>query len=340
MIMAENPENKAFDEQSKKLNLVMQFTNGDQDKARAMIGGQYNDIRVVKSRFSIKSAELFAVFLLFLKIDNQTVSNITLQIFGDAGIYQKTRINDGWELFYKNTRELPNFTTVNDSSDVAEHISNSAEGYDLFSFAEGNDVSGLQSVFLEILKKFYNLPDVECQTEIEITNSLKLSDKNIPIQSIERAKKAIKQQSSQKKSDLESQYKLILDAKIIVSPVKGKYINDLVPGDMIKCLPLKKDALAMKLASAQKALTPENEIKPLRAKFKEKVVADEGGVILYCLVANNVLAKIIEEENVKVELFTMNVETSDQTDNNKLVVYIALLIGLIVFIFGLVYFMI
>ncbi|MBN1498530.1 MAG: hypothetical protein JW982_00105, partial [Spirochaetes bacterium] len=275
--MADNLENLAFDEQSKKLNLVMQFTGGDQEKAKAMIGGQYNDIRAVKSRFSIRSADLFGAFLLFLKPDNKSVSNVTLKIFNDEQVYQKLKINDVWDLYYKTLSDLGDVTAVNESNDVSEHIANSAEGYDLFSYVENNDESGLQSVLIEIFKKFYNLPDIECQSEIENTNSLKLNEKNIPILSIERAKKAIKMQNSQKKSVLESQYQLIMNAKIIVSPVKGKYINDLAPGDMIKCLPLKNDALALKIASAQKALTAENEIKPLRAKFKERVQLEEGG---------------------------------------------------------------
>ncbi|MBN1499145.1 MAG: hypothetical protein JW982_03240, partial [Spirochaetes bacterium] len=56
-----------------------------------------------------------------------------------------------------------------------------------------------------------------------------------------------------------------------------------------------------------------------------------------CLVANNVLAKIIEEENVKIDLYNPNFAANEQADNSKLMLYIVLLIGLLITFIGIMY---
>ncbi len=101
--------------------------------------------------------------------------------------------------------------------------------------------------------------------------------------------------------EIEAQVEYVIPGSVIVSPVKGKYINDIKAGEKITVMLSGKDPVSDKIARMFNAITSDGQYLPVKARIKEKVPLSTGGFAIYALVAKNVLVKIIEEENVKIE---------------------------------------
>lgn len=330
--MGDNEGFNQVNDQAKKMNEALKYTDGDADKAREMLGGKYKDIKVVKGRFAIDDAELYGVFLIFLKTDNETVSKILLYVFSEKEIYDKVKDDDKWNLFYKNINDYLNGVDLSEVDDLVFHLADSAKGYDLFTYANDLDNDAIEDILIENFRKYYNLPHIDCSVEIDELSSIELVESGIGVESYVRKKKKAAAPAQDQTPEIEKNYDLKINAKVIVSPVKGKYVNDIEVGEIIKLIPLKDDPLSKKVANAQKTIDSEGKIKFIRGKLKEKVKLEDGGYILYCLPANNVLAKVIEEENVKIELYTGEKSSKQKEESGKsnLMVYVALLLGLVV----------
>ena len=80
------------------------------------------------------------------------------------------------------------------------------------------------------------------------------------------------------------------------------------------------------------AATEDNEKIPITVRVKEKLTLNKGGFFIYGLAAKNVLVRIYEEENVKIEPGTApKTEKEEKTGgDSKLMIYLSLLIGIIV----------
>jgi hypothetical protein len=99
-----------------------------------------------------------------------------------------------------------------------------------------------------------------------------------------------------------------------------------------------RDPVSMKVAQTLNAINDDNEFMPIRGRVREKVPLDKNGYILYCLIAKNVLAKIIEEENVKIEMDgAENSGKENAGGGSRLVIYAVALVGVILLLFLLIY---
>lgn len=328
-------ENTNAADQSQLVIKASNFTGGDVDKAKAMVAGHYKDIKVVKGKFAITDADLYGFFLIFLKIDDDTISNISMNIISNPEYFSSCDIEDKWTSCYSKFLKMKEEIEMAEGDELVSHMAESITGYDLFSYVKENDTDAIIDIFVENLRKFYSLPNIDCIIKIDESSSIEMIDKGLEIGNIykEKPKKDNEKEIKLPGSEIESKYSYKIDAKVLVSPVKGKYINDIADNEMIRVLPLKDTVLAKKIANAQKAIGDNNEILPLRAKVIKKAALEDGGYVIYALVANNVLAKIIEEENVKIELYNPQITNKNDEKSNKLIMYVALLAGMIICIF-------
>lgn len=315
-----------------RFNAAMQFTNGDEDKARRMISGDYTDIKAVKCRFQMENSDIFGAFIITVKPEENLTLSAYAITFEDRLTYDKISQRDSWKTFYSNISKIAESSVATEDAELRNHILTSCEGFDIYPDIQASDIPAVSDKLEEIINKFFNLQSALCETEIEMLSSLALSESKIPM-----LKKTEMKTSSQEdvKPDIEREADFVINAKIIVSPVKGKYINDIRPGEIIKLLPLKDDPLSRKIAQAQKAIGENGELLPIRGRLKAKY-PNEKGYIIYCIVGKKILAKIIEEENVKIDVDS---SSSDKQNNEKssLSLYIILLVALIFISFFVIY---
>jgi len=333
-------ETSDFSEKSKLIDLAQKYTD-DEEKARQMVSGQYNDVKVIKGKFSIDRKQTYGVFLIIINIPLNYIMNIEILLVPDDNIFSKANIFGNWKTFnidYNNfVRSYQN--EIQDSYEFSKHISKAIFGYDLIPDIENENLGEVTGTLTEIISKFYNDNNIKCQIEIEKSNSLSIELEGIKIEKpgdnkskeeIHNLEDDAETDYDQRISDIESQAEYMFSARIIISPIKGKYINEIQIGEKIKIIPTVKNELTLKLARTFNKLTKENEFLPITVRIREKIPLQKSGYLLYGLAANNILVKIVEEENVKIE--TGSDQSKEKIDKGtiNLIVITALLIGLII----------
>lgn len=328
------PEGQNNTDQMQRINFALNYTDGDMDKARLMVAGQYNDVRILKCKFSVVGADTFGVMLLFLNFINSYTPALQLVLISEQEQYDKMKTVDNWKIFFKTFQELKGSENMIESNDLLAHIYSSVDGYDLYSFAINKDIEGLSETLSEITAKFYNLDSIEYQIDLEDTSSLAMSENKIPfIDKQSSEEEAETEEVEDNRPQVEKDADFIIEAECIVSPIKGKYVNEIRPGDLIKMSLVSKSGISRKVAVALNSITDEGEFLPIKGRVKEIVPMEKGGHTIYCQVAKGVLAKIIEEENVKIALATPKRPVEEPTKKQSsanMTLYIVMLFGLII----------
>ncbi|MGV7927755.1 MAG: hypothetical protein AB2L13_02435 [Spirochaetota bacterium] len=323
---------EALGEQAKLFNIAMKHTGGDMEKARLMVAGQYDDVTAIKGKFALPASGTYGIFLIFLNIATRRLVSVNSLVLPDSGFTDRARIFDSWKLFNADFRSAVRSSGESSagSFEFSNHLADSLEGYDIFEVVDSWDLDAASDIITEIVEKHYRGETPQCQIEMEKTSSLALELEGVQIEGADDVRRGTSSGADDRLTEIERQVQYVVPGKVIVSPVRGKYINDVRPGENIRVLLTAKDAISVKVAKLLNAYTEEGEIQPIKGRVKEKLSQGKFGYIMYALVAKNVMAKIIEEENVKIEMDAASVEEPSDRGESRLVLYLALLLGLVV----------
>lgn len=322
---------EALGEQAKLFNIAMKHTGGDMEKSRMMVAGQYDDVVAIKGKFSLSTAGKYGLFLIFLNIVTRRLVNVNSLVVSESVFTDRARVFDAWRLFNSDFRSAVRSSgeASSGSFEFATHLADSLDGYDIYTFVDSWDLDAASDIIAEIIEKFYQGERPQCQIEMEKTSSLAMELEGLQIEGQDEGAHAVTG-GDDRLAAIERQAQYVVPGKVIVSPVRGKYINDVKPGDSVRVLLTVKDAISVKVAKLLNAYTEEGEFLPIKGRIKEKISQGKFGYIIYALVAKNVMAKIIEEENVKIEMEGGAVEEPAERGESRLVLYLSLLLGLIV----------
>ena len=90
----------------------------------------------------------------------------------------------------------------------------------------------------------------------------------------------------------------LIGCKLVLSPVRGKYVSQLVPEDVVKVRINDPSPASIKIAE-KLGVYFEGRMKPIECQIHSVIKIDEGNVI-YVNIAPNLVGKILEEEEVRV----------------------------------------
>jgi hypothetical protein len=334
------PELNQFDslnEKTRHINIALKYTKGNMDKAKQMVNGQLNDVVITKGKFSV-GGHTYGVFLIFFNLENNYIMNLNSLLSPNKSLIDRISVNDSWKFFYTKFKDVVNSEAdssqkAGSSYEFTRHMIESLSGYNVFDYIVDNNIESVTDILRELIEKYYNRDEAQCQVDFENTSSLNLELAGIPVEEPTAATDKGQEETGLTDEDkliarIEKEADHVIDGRVIVSPVRGKYINDIQQGDKIKIL-LKneEDQISAKVAAAQKAITPDGEMMPVKARVKAKIPLSGGGYMIYGVVAKNILARVVEEENVKIEMdTTQQIEERKETDGQTLL-YIAILIG-------------
>lgn len=336
-----------FDElnaKTKQIRIALKYTDGNLERAKSMAAGQFNDAVMLKGRFALEEKKQYGIFYLVINVEKNFVINVSILLLGDSAIYDKIRVFDEWNIFYQEFGKAADQSIGRsiDSHEFSEHLADSVDGYDLYYDVKSGNIDLLSDTITEIIQKFYSTKNVNCQLAFSSTSSLALELAGISLAQTAESEgvsesdaddEAMVSEMEKKHKDLESQAALVLDAQVIVSPVKGKFVNSLEEGDVIYVLPLRKDDKSIKLARSLNLMKEDGDFLPMPARLKSRDPVEDGkGCILYASIAKNVLARILEEENVKVAIESRSAVEEAKAQSNsgtRLIILLALLFGII-----------
>lgn len=306
----------SLSDQTKKYDIAMYYTNGDKEKSKHMVTNSYMDMVAIKARFS--SSSVYGAFILFF---NHVFQKIEHAVFVISPDYQIQALNsrDDWRAFEK---EILNSRTSSASSRINADFSDKfMKGFtgslarELAKYIENNDLTQIVHLLQRFLQESSELKRIEVSVDTQKMSSLQMeldSESSNKIDAKLKAKKK-KEEATQNEQAAEGTsagepavgkdgVRMILKATVTLSPVKGKYISNVVAGDKIMVVLVEKSEQVIEIAKAFDAYDPaENRIHPVPARIKSIEYVDGIGYKMYAVIAKGILAHIIEEEtNIKI----------------------------------------
>lgn len=299
-------------EDTNRMVLALKLAGNDADKARRLVSGELKDVRVVYGRFSIEAADVFGVFELFFHLQDENLLHVSLVTFSDPQEYEKTKLTDNWKLYYTILKQLQETVSVTESEDFLKQLTDSIDGYQLIYDVVDNDEERITDTLVEIIEKSYGLPGAECSVDFADLSTLEMADTGISLKLASDKKTEVKQD----KPDIEKLAAHTVEGALVIAPVKGTYINDIRIGDIVKVSLINHDDVSKKIITALNAFDSENNFLPIRGRVKEIIPLPTGGYKIYCLIAKNILARIVEEENIKAEMWDFSKITKGKNDRS------------------------
>ena len=332
-------QNDSLNDKTRLINIALNFTGGDMDKARAMASGQYQDIISVKGKFLVRDTEKSGMFFAFFNTAEEYIANIDSVIMNTAEPFEDIRIFDDWNILYRDFLEFKNREDSDDSNDFNDFLMDSFISNDVFPWVSERNIDEFTRASQDIITRGFSSGSVTLQVEMEPTSSLNLYGAGIDIDVPGLNQEAESQEEEREKEPevdprvqkIESEADYIIDGRTIVSPVSGKFINDIKIGEKIKVHLPGDDVLSSKVLKAHDAIDSEGKKSPVNGRIKAMIPMEKGGSLIYALVAKKVLARIVEEENVKILVHNPDSENQGREGyENRLFYLVAILVGFLI----------
>jgi len=315
-----NDINDAFQslsDQTKKINIAQHYTHGDMDKARQMVSGAYRDLYVIKVRFS--SSTLYGAFIVFFNHIYKHIASVQILVSPSYAVLNLDPSNE-WQIYDREIKELLDEgeydqVLVRGFRDRLNTMFSMVELNELARYLEARNEIAIDNMIRKAIQNTLSLQRVDTNVYYQSTSSLEMELKSVS--SIKLSQDVI--DGKQEKKEPAAPYaheqqtakeprvgvdgvKLILNAALILSPIKGKYIHRLAPGDRIKISIVDNNPQAIRVAKALDAYEDET-FKPVVARIKSVDYVAGAGYRIFAFIARGIVVDITEEEeNIKVAL--------------------------------------
>ncbi|PKL36163.1 MAG: hypothetical protein CVV44_18265 [Spirochaetae bacterium HGW-Spirochaetae-1] len=329
----------SLNEKTRLIELALKYTNGSMDKAKAMASGQYLDNVAVKTKFFLQKSRKSGLFLAFFNIIDEYISCIESVFVNNSTIYDKVRVFDDWKVLYKDINAYRQGGDAAEVPGLNDRLIDGMVEKDIFPEVQDGNLDNLTKSMQLIVRGIFPDDQVQCQIELEPTSSLAMDLGGVLLatpsgsEPADESKQALPVEETElekRMKAVESEARYVVEGTSIVAPVKGKYINDIAVGEKIMVLLPNKDAVSQKILSVMNAVDGDGRISPIKGRVKDKIPMEKSGYIVYALVAKGVLAKLIEEENVKIRMESTETENGESIADSKLMYVLAALMFLVI----------
>lgn len=330
----------SLNEQTKLIEIALKYTDGNMDKAKAMASGQLLDNTVVKCKYYLQRSGHSGLFLAFFNVVDEYISYLAAALVANPSIYEKSRIFDDWKILFADMNAFKGGGDIVEMGDLDNKLIDGMVSKDVFPAVQSGDLDSLTKNIGEILNEVFPGEQVQHQLEIEPTSSLMMEVGGIELETPQQNEPEVKEKPKEQAPDeteterrmreVEEEANYIVEGASIVAPVKGKYINDISVGEKMMVLLPNKDPVSRKILSVLNAVDSEGRISPIKGRVKEIIPMEKGGSVIYALVAKGVLAKLVEEENVKIRMESADAEEVTEKSESKALVLMSVLLFLII----------
>lgn len=315
-------ESDKLKEYTQKLDKVMKYTGGNINRARQVIEGTLKDFLVLKGKLIFESKEESGLFLVFLHRYKQYMVN-KFSIIKDSMVLANTvNVTDSWKAY---------FAEINSNLEANTYIEEKVSKINIqfekeFTLAiisqmigklDNRDLTSVTVQLENILNYALDDNDFFLQIDCEEMTSLdyeeivksavyKQEQKKAEEQAQKETEKAYSEKEedeiSQERNSLSVEGNVIVNGELNLSPIKGKFISEVMPGDVVTARIKDASRKAINVIKQLNLFTPEGKIKKTRGKvlFVKK---SEKGFTLFIQIAPMVILEVTEEEEVKVEYF-------------------------------------
>lgn len=304
-------------EKAKKIEIALKYTGDDMEKAKFMAAGKLQDVVSIKGKFVVPEQNQSGAFLAFVNVAQEYISAVKSVLTTNTGTYSRLRIFDDWKSLYKNLITYEKAGDAADAGKLTGSILESLIKNDVFPDVQKMNLEYLSVALQDMIKEIFKSDKAKCQVDLEKTSSMDLEligiDVMVPESSAQQGsgaepaavaeeKKVPDTPFRKKLGEIESKASFIVEGCCVLSPVRGKPIREIAQGERILVSLTAGDPVSEKIIDAYKARDHEGKPTPIVGRVTEIVPNEEAkGVIMYVLVAKGILAKIIEEEPVRIQ---------------------------------------
>ncbi len=305
----------SLSEQTGKIGIALHYAGGDMEKARAMVAGSYKDVYVLKARFA--SSSLYGALLVFYNgIYNKLIDSLVLVV----STYMTKTIDTAtdWRIFEKDILEALA------SGDHDTHFETLVKNrfYDSFNlsfcaeltrFLQSDNGIAVERSLQKLIQFILNVQRIDIKVdsqhissldmELHSASSKKIDPSLLKEQKDQREEVPVPVQGVQEEvSEGQEGVKLVMNCALILSPIKGKEIFRIEPGDRIRVSIADSNPTCISVAKALNAYE-DGALLPVTARVKSIKPNSGGGYTIFAIVARGIYAKIVEDEaNIKVAL--------------------------------------
>lgn len=298
-----------------RLEKAKLYCDGDAVKAAQMVEGKFRDIFVLKITFRCTDMRLVGMIAIIINSEKNKLHNYFPIVTRMENIPSDPTMKPWQEyllgvfqLTYSNKGEL---AAAGKLKHELEREFTPALLVALLEKLSSKDQQSIILQFEKIISFALRSNAIEVSVDIERTSSLNVDE---TIDAIKAAidKAAAKKQEkepepvkevkydpvSQKDQDIIAKGYNLIGCKFVLSPVKGKLVSQLVPGDKIKVRI--NDQSAWALQTAEKlGWSKDGRMMPGEAKVHATAKLEQGNLV-YIEIAPSLMGKVLEEEEVRV----------------------------------------
>ncbi len=326
--MDSNPkDNLSYEE---KLRIARRYTKENEDLARDVVNGSYRDIVIIKARYKNRDENYFGAFSVYLSIELSSVVGLVICTGKLPNIY-KVKPFETWKIHERSIRDIIEVELDNNSLDTINKLfidritSNTIEN--ILSYIKLDNYDKLTNLFSKIIEELFSIDNIAIQIDTEKLTSVDfelISTVRIEQDNNESLKEQIEKKDLSTDSN-EFAGNMIIDGKVILSPVDGKDIKAIVKGDYIKVLITEKTEKAINIATKLSFYDKENQtMKTITGEVISHKKNDMGHEI-HILIAPYILVKVSESEDVKVATISSVSEAEEDEKLSKKSLIITLL---------------
>ncbi len=310
-------------EQTKKLQIALYYTFGDDDKAKKMVNGTYLDLYVIKGKFS--SSSLYGAFIVFLNTTYLRVASSYAMISKSFDV-SDIKSNQDWRNFEKQLVEMSKKSGYDESmtSKIKDSMNKALTIQEITKFSkliEQDDGIAVNHYFQKFISDVMGFQNVELSVDYEKISSISMELNSITSQKMSSAPEPVKETPSEQNIIVEKledplegkEVKLVLNGALILSPIKGKEIAELAIGDRIMISIIDKSPKANDLLKAFNALKEDGTAKPIAGRIVS--IKHTTDYKIFAIVAKGIYLKIVEEEEfIKVAMDPAYYNTQSGTE--------------------------
>ncbi|HNX23763.1 MAG TPA: hypothetical protein PKG60_06915 [Spirochaetota bacterium] len=313
----------SLSEQTKKLQIALHYTFGDEEKAKKMLNGTYLDLYAVKGKFS--SSSVYGAFIVFLNTSYIRVVN-SYSLISRSFEISDIKTNQDWRNFEKQLVEISKKTGFDEAmtSKLRDSMNKALTIQEITKFAkliEQDDGIAVNHNFQKFISDVTGFQNVELSVDYEKISSIAMELNSVTSTKISDAAESAKEKVAEDDIKIEKlddplegkEVKLILNGALILSPIKGKEISELSIGDRIMISIIDKSPRAADLLKAFNAFRDDGSAKPIAGRIVSiKHLTDYK---IFAIVAKGIYIKIVEEEDfIKVAMDPTYYNTQSSTD--------------------------
>ncbi len=342
---------KSFSQQSQKINIALQYTEGNMDLAKKMVAGELKDVYIIKMKLRSDLTREFGLMILFLNRIGLQLKFAAVAMSRSPYIYD-ARTNINWNQYYQD------ILNGKKDADFDEKVTAKVQDLFLRLFATANVAQAIQHIDSNehdslseyihgMIREAMQLKKSHFSMDYEITSSLLTDEAGIEDRTLSQKKLKAKSEDEERKSEIPADILKIaseaLAGSSVMSPTKGRDLPKLQVGDKIKIHITDTSERGRNIVKILNAATEEGTLKPVPAKIRFIRKKSDGNWLILVDLGDNIFVRLEEEtDNVRIAVIEAPVMESANTSakgKSSLPLILGMVVGIVVIFIAILIFL-